>query len=129
MTPLPELHFIDNPVTGGQDGRYVTVTIDVRAVLESWRVSLFSYEWLLPDGRIKDLAELPPGEQAKRRMAEDILEKALPVERPILGIGLLENVEIGSGKALFLTLAAHGCKTLPVHIPKSNTKEFEPFRA
>jgi hypothetical protein len=129
MNNLSDLHFVDNPVIRGQDGRYTTITVNVPAVLKSWRISLFSYEWILPDGRIKDLAELPPAEQAKRRAAEDILGGNDPVEKPILGIGLLENVEIGSGKALFLTLAAHGCQTLPVHIPRSNTKEFEPFRA
>jgi len=98
-------------------------------VLESWRMSLFSYEWVLPDGRIKDLAELSEAEQPKRKIVEDALKNGDKLEKPVLGIGLLENVEIGSGRATFLTLAANGCKTMPVHIPKSSTKEFAPFLA
>lgn len=125
----PKLVFVDNPVVSGREDRYETVEIAVGPVLESWRLSLFSYEWVLPDGRIKDLAELPAGEQEKRRLAEESLKKGDPFEKPILGIGLLENVEIGSGRAVFLTLAAHGAETLPVHIPKSNRKEFAPFLA
>ncbi len=124
---LSSLVFVDNPVVSGREDRYETVEISVDSVLESWRMSLFSYEWVLPDGRIKDLTELPEAEQAKRSAVEDALKNRKPFEKPILGIGLLENVEIGSGRAIFLTLAAHGCKTLPVHIPKSNRKEFAPF--
>ena len=128
MSNLPDgLHFVDNPIARGE--RYTTIEIDVGAVLDSWRASLFSYEWILPDGRIKALQELPPGEQPKRLAVEERLAHHEPLEKPILGIGLLENVEIGSGKALFLTLAARGCRTLPVHIPRSSIKEFDPFRA
>ena len=130
MTAIPpSLVFVDNPVVSGREDRYETVEIEVAPVLESWRLSLFSYEWVLPDGRIKDLAELPEGEQEKRRIVEESLKTGQAFEKPILGIGLLENVEIGSGKAVFLTLAAHGAKTLPVHIPKSNRKEFAAFLA
>lgn len=124
---LSGLQFIDNPVVNGREDRYATIEIKVESVLESWRMSLFSYEWVLPDGRIRDLSELPPAEQPKRAAVEEHLKRKAPLEKPILGIGLLENVEIGSGRATFLTLAAHGCKTLPVHIPKSNIKEFARF--
>lgn len=125
---LSDLKFITNPVVSGRDDRYTTITIDVPAVLESWRISLFSYEWLRPDGQIKALAELPAQEQPRRQEIEERLKSGNPLEMPVLGIGLMENIEIGSGRATFLTLAAHGCKALPVHIPKSNAKEFDPFR-
>ena len=82
-----------------------------------------------PDGRIKTLEELPEKEHAKRRDAEEKIEKQTDLEKPILGIGLMDNVEIGSGRALFLSLAAHGVKTIPVHIPKSNQDEFKNYLA
>jgi hypothetical protein len=41
----------------------------------------------------------------------------------------MENVEIGAGRAVFLTLAALGAKKLPVHIPKTHEDEFSPFLA
>jgi hypothetical protein len=46
-----------------------------------------------------------------------------------LGIGLQDNVEIGSERAVLLTLAALGYETMPVHIPKSNESDFKHFRA
>lgn len=122
-------NFIDNPVVRGREDRYDTVQIDVPRVLQSWQMSLFSYEWMLPDGRIKALSELPPVEQPKRSDIEKRLKDGEALEKPILGIGLLETVEIGSGRAVLLTLAAHGCKSLPVHIPKSSAGDFAPFLA
>ncbi|WP_435640848.1 hypothetical protein [Micavibrio aeruginosavorus] len=121
--------FIANPVTTGREDRYETVMIDVPKVLKSWQTSLFSYEWMLPDGRIKDVGELPEKEQPKRAEVEGKISAGTALEMPILGIGLMENIEIGSGRATFLTLAAHGVRTMPVHIPKSNQSEFKAFIA
>lgn len=121
--------FVANPVISGRENKYTTINIKVDAVLESWRMSLFSYEWILPDGRIRAEGELSESERPKRHAVEENIKSKAPLETPILGIGLLENIEIGSGRATFLTLAAHGCKTMPVHVPKSNIKEFAPFLA
>lgn len=129
MPDTVEADFIANPVIIGREDRYATINIKVDAVLESWRMSLFSYEWILPDGRIRSAGELSDTERPKRHAVEDSLKRKVPLETPILGIGLMENVEIGSGRATFLTLAAHGCKTMPVHVPKTNVKEFASFLA
>lgn len=126
---MADIAFIDNPVIRGREKQYAEIVIDCRKILESWRASLFSYEWLLPDGRIRAAGELSETEQPKRTAVEDRLKKGTPIEKPVLGIGLLENVEIGSGRATFLTLAARGLKTMPVHVPKSNLDEFNPFLA
>lgn len=129
MTGFTPPVFIDNPAIHGREDRYASVLVRVDAILESWRLSLFSYEWILPDGRIRQPAELSPGEQSRRATIESALNNGKAIEKPVLGIGLMDNVEIGSGRAVFLTLAAHGCKTLPVHVPKSSIKEFDPFLA
>jgi hypothetical protein len=101
--------------------------VDVSAILQSWRQSLFSHEWLTPDGQIKDWKALPATEQPKREKVELDIANGRAVAKPVLGIGLLDNVEIGSGKAEFLTLAAKGLAQIPVHIPKSNEKDFKSF--
>ena len=119
--------FIDNPAVKTREGHYVTLTVDVTNILKSWKESLFSYEWMLPDGTIKTQKELSETEGPKRAAVEQKLEKGETLERPVLGIGLLENVEIGAGRATFLTLAAHGAQHMSVHIPKSCEKEFAPF--
>ena len=127
MPAAQNIKFIDNSVAAARKDHYVLVEVSTAKVVESWRESLFSYEWLLPDGRIKTRLELPEKEQEKRLVVEEKLERAEPLEKPVLGIGLLENIEIGSGRATFLTLAAMGVEKMPVHIPKSNLDEFKPF--
>ena len=127
MSDIGNLEFVDNPAVQIRRDNYLDVTIDVEKMLSSWRSSLYAYEWMLPDGRIKTRDELPENEQPKRDEAEEKIKKGRALEKPVLGIGLLENVEIGSGRALLLTLAAAGAKSIPVHIPKTNEDEFKPF--
>lgn len=121
------ISFIDNPVIRGREDRYTEIKIKCALVIESWRTSLFSYEWLRPDGGIKSLDELSATEQPKRASVETALAAGAALEKPVLGIGILDNVEIGSGRAVFLTLAAHGIEEIPVHVPKSHEKDFAAF--
>jgi hypothetical protein len=129
MAALDKLTFIDNAAVAGRPGHYLTVTVDVAKILVSWQISLFSYEWMLPDGRLKDAAALPAIEQPKRAAVEERLNRGEALEKPVLGIGLLENVEFGAGRAVFLTLAALGAKKIPVHIPKTHEGDFLSFLA
>lgn len=119
--------YLDNAAIKDSKNKYETVTVSASQVIKSWKASLFSYEWLLPDGRIKDLKELPQSEQEKRQNVETSLQNKEPLERPILGIGLLENIEIGSGKEIFLTLCAHNMQQIEVHIPKDHKEDFKNF--
>ncbi|MFP4314070.1 MAG: hypothetical protein ACLFR0_07065 [Alphaproteobacteria bacterium] len=127
MTDLTNIKFTANKAAQSRPDHYLDVNVNARAIIESWKSSLFSHEWLSPEGRIKDLKELPASEQSKRENVELALANAQEIAKPILGIGLLENVEIGSGKAEFLTLAALGLDKIPVHIPKSNESDFKDF--
>ncbi len=121
--------FIDNPGLNGSKDRYTSIMLDIPCALESWRLSLFSFEWMDSDGRIKTLEQLPEHEKPKRVLAEKKFLSGGPVEQPVLGIGISDNIEIGMGRAELLTLAAHGVKTIPVHIPKSCESDFKAFRA
>lgn len=125
----PAITFVPNPTIAGRAGHYKTVTVSIPKIIESWRASLFAFEWMLPDGRIKTRDELSANEQPKRDAVEAQIAKGAALETPVLGIGLLENVEIGTGRAVVLTLAAHGVATMPAHIPASHEDEFAPFIA
>lgn len=127
MTKTLKIDFIDNPAIKDRLRMYDTVEVSTQKVLESWRASLYSFEWLLPDGRIKSANELPEKEKEKREAVENTLKQGLSLEKPVLGIGLLENIEIGIGRHIFLTAAAYGVEKIPVHIPKSHCAEFKPF--
>lgn len=121
------LHFTDSPSIKGREDRYLTVRVRVKDVLKSWKKSLYSFEWLLPDGTIRTLDDLPLHERDKRLKVEKHLSSGDTLSRPVLGIGIMDNVEIGAGRDVFLTLAAKGLTDIEVHIPASNQKEFSKF--
>jgi hypothetical protein len=107
--------------------KYISVQVDASAVLKSWKASLFSFEWLDANGGIRTPDDMPIREREKRLDVEQDLKDGHALDKPILGIGLMDNIEIGAGKAVFLTLAAMGHKTIPVAIPKSCEKDFKSF--
>lgn len=126
---LHSLKFIDSKSAIARPDAYICINVDVTAILKSWRLSVFSYEWLSADDTIKTIDALTPVEQEKRLKIDAAMQAQEPLEKPVLGIGLQDNVEIGSGRAVLLTLAAHGLDTIPVHIPKSNESDFKAFLA
>ena len=119
--------FKDNPALKGREEKFVTLEIKVAPVLASWQESIFAHEWLTPDGKIKKSSEMVEKVQLRRKEIEARIKGQDLLERPVLGIGILDNIEIGSGKDLFLSLAAQGATTIPVHIPKSHEQDFRMF--
>lgn len=119
--------FTDNQAVKGREERFIKLDIKVGPVIASWRDSIFAHEWLNSEGHIKKSTEMIEKVRLRREAIESQLLETCPLERPVLGIGIMDNIEIGSGKDLFLCLAAMGITTIPVHIPKSNEKDFRMF--
>ncbi len=127
MCDIETIEFIDNKAAQSNPEKFVNVTIDTAKVFESWKDSLYSFEWLNSDGKIKSFEDLSAAEADKRRIVDDAIKNKRPLEKPVLGIGMIENIEIGAGRATFLTLTNMGLKTMPVHIPKSCESDFKEF--
>jgi len=121
------MKFIDNPALLSTKHKYNTVLVDTDKTIKSWRASIFSFEWLTPEGKIKTEDQLCAKEHTKRRAIETLIKEKKPIPKSVLGIGIQDNIEIAIGRAHFLTLAAHNIICIPVHIPKSNIEDFKPF--
>ena len=122
-------HMADSTAIRGREDRYTVLRVRTKDVLKSWRSSLFSFEWLNPDGSIRSLDELPLHERDKRIKVEKSIKSGDVLERPVLGIGIMDNVEIGANRDVFLTLASIGLNEIEVHIPVSNMADFKKFIA
>ena len=122
-------HFslINNPSIKGREDKYQTIEVNLDAILQSWKISLFSFEWLTPEGKIRSAAQLPKIEKEKYEEVLALYNSGSALERPILGIGVMDNIEIGSRRDILLTLYTQGIRKLSVHIPKSNMKDFAPY--
>ena len=123
----PDPAFIDNPAIAGRGQNFATVTVALAPVLASWRESLFAHEWLNPNGTLKAPDQQKPEIRDQRLLIDKKIHSGAPLERPVLGIGIMDNIEIGSGRDTLLTLAAAGLNQIPVHIPRSHLDEFRPF--
>ena len=121
------ISFKDSASISAKPEQFAAIEVSTRKALESWKLSMFSFEWLNKDGSIKDLKDLSAKEAQKRLLVEQKLENGEALEKPVLGIGIMDNIEIGAGRDVFLTLAAQGQHTIPVHIPKSAESDFKAF--
>lgn len=121
------INFIDNSGLKGREDKYISVSVSSKKILESWKSSLFSFEWLTPDGKIRSFDELGEAEKHKFESVTTLLKNGDRLERPILGIGVLDNIEIGSRRDIFLTLAAQGVTDISVHILKQDEKDFKGY--
>ncbi len=118
--------FAPHPDLEGDAGAgFMTVHVDIARVVQGYRASLFSFEWLTPQGDVKQIYELAPNFADQRHAVEEAINSGGMLYQPILGIGLLGNIEIGAGRDVLLTLAAHGLPYIPVHIPVTMEKEFK----
>lgn len=120
-----DILFIDNLAIKGREDQFMTMDVDMQKILQSWKDSLFSFEWMDNNGKIKDFSDLPPKEQVKRQEVEELLGDGQRLSRPVLGLGLNDNIEIGSGRAVLLTLAHKGQTHISVHIPKSSLEDIQ----
>lgn len=107
---------------------YAEISVDSAKVIKSWKTSLFSFEWLNKDGSVKNSDELKDRDRERRAHIDALYKAGDAIEKPVLGIGMLENIEIGIGKAEFLTLYDHGIQTIQVHVPKTHIEDFKPYR-
>ncbi len=119
--------FTDNPALKDREEKFMKLDIKVGPVIASWRDSIFAHEWLDSEGLIKKSSDMVEKIRLRREAVENQIAAGGGLERPVLGIGIMDNIEIGAGKDLFLCLAAMGLPTIPVHIPKSNEKDFRMF--
>ena len=126
---MDTIEFTDNKAALRDSDKFISAEVDVARILESWKTSLFSYEWLDGEGNIKEFQDLDAPQADKLRIVQGKVAAGEALEKPVLGIGMLDNVEIGSGHAAFVIAVTNGHKTIPAHIPKSCESDFKDFLA
>ena len=107
---------------------FVEIEVDTQKVLNNWKESAFAHDWMDFDKGPKPMSDLKDSALEKSQAVLIKLKKNEAISKPILGIGMHGGVEIGSGRAAFVTLSALGATSLPVFIPASNEKFFKKFK-
>lgn len=119
--------FMDHPSVSANPGAYGNGSLDVEKALPSWKQSLIAYKWLDAEGRPKKPDALDDEQRAQRDDILRILAKGDALPKPIIGLGMFDNVEVGSGAGIIATLADIGVKILPVHLRIAQEKGLKKF--
>lgn len=119
--------FTDNPAASAQPARYTELLVDATKVLQDWRQSLLAHELVDANGFVKGDDDLTESRLEKREKIRLRLQAGQPLEKPILGIGIFDSVEIGAGSDTLATLVMEGVTVLPVHVRTSQADEFKAF--
>ena len=88
--------FIDSKAAQSRPDFYMPVTLNINAVLKSWQFSVFSFEWINKDASVKPLDALKERDQQKRQAVENAINNNEPIEKPVLGLGIQDTIEIGN---------------------------------
>ncbi len=119
--------FTDNPAALSQASRYTEVLVDATKILQDWRQSLFAHELVDANGFVKGDDDINESRLEKREMVRSRLVAGQALEKPVLGIGIFDNIEIGAGSDTLATLVMEGITVLPVHVRVNQVDEFKAF--
>lgn len=119
--------FIDHPSVSANPDVYGNATLDLAKALPSWSQSLIAYKWLTSDGTPKKAELLDDEQRAQYDDIIRILTKGDAFPKPIIGLGMFDNVEVGSGAGIVATFAAMGVVMIPVHVRLAQEKGLKKF--
>jgi ferritin-like metal-binding protein YciE len=101
-----------------KDKAYIIMHADIDKLVSSWRSSIVAHEWVVK-GQFRTPEEMKPHILEEWQEVYDQFKSSDTLERPILGLGVLDNVEIGTNRAI-LSVAHHlGADVIDVLVPES----------
>ncbi len=118
----------DNPIAAKESASYVVFSVNTKRALKSYQLSILAHEVMHSDGRLKGIEDLSERQAALRNNVLEQIEKGESLPRPVVGIGINDNFELGAGRDVFMTLATLGHSTIEVHMRKSQLSELEDFK-
>ena len=122
-----EISLIDNAVALKDPDGYEEVRIDVAKALKSLQLSFFAHEVMHKDGSLKSDEDLSEKIATRRGEMRERIAFGEDFQKPVAGIGINDNFELGAGRDLFVLLAMEGWREIPVHIRKKQRKELRKF--
>lgn len=107
-----------------QPDKFITVELDTEKLLHMWGTSIVSFEWL-KNGQPKPKGNLSPNLREHIEEVETSLNNNKPVVQPLLGIGIFDGIEIGTGRATLCVFAVNKIPTIKCSLLKSMEGEFQ----
>jgi hypothetical protein len=120
---MPNPQFCNHAVTLKNPNDYMELIVSPAKVLEAWQTSIFAHELIAKDGRIKNEQDLSGTNLEKYLTAFEALKRGESIEKPLLGIGLYDGIEIGIGREIIAAAYHLKLENLPVHVRKAQSDD------
>lgn len=121
--PSEKPKYANHAVVERSPADYVTLDVAICDVFNAWKLSLFSHELLDREGGLKGEDALAGDALKKYVAARESLHRGEALEKPVLGIGIYDGIEIGIGREVMAAVYNAGHETMPVCIRKSQKDE------
>jgi|GEM_PF-3608030 len=123
MTLHPEFH--DHNMVAQSPKDYDKKMLSPHKILHLWSSSMFSYELLDKNKQVKAVEDMKPDTQQKYKQVIDAIQSSQSIEIPIIGIGMIDGIEIGLGRESIAACDVLGIDTIPVYVRQSQKDEIE----
>ena len=117
--------FYDHEVVQRLPHEYIEMVAPPMDLLDAWSLSMFAHELLYNDGSIKAEADMNDVTLDRYLNALSNLKKGEPMPRPVLGIGIMDGVEIGLGREIIAACATLNISEISFHVRQAQAKEIK----
>ena len=122
---IPSITFYDHEVVQKAPNDYIEIILSPQKILSAWAISLFAHELLNPDGTIKPQKAMNANTLHKFIEISDDMKRGEIIPKPVIGIGIMDNLEIGIGREIIVLAAQNNIQKIPVHVRKAQSREIE----
>ena len=115
--------FCDHIVVQKNPEDYTEMVLTPSQIFDAWKSSMFSHELIAKDGTIMGENTLKGASLQKYISAYEALKRDEAVEKPVLGIGLFDGIEIGIGREIIAAAYHLNISDLPIHVRTAQAEE------
>lgn len=110
------VEFYNHEVVQNAPSDYVEGCYTPGQILKAWQTSLFAHELLAKDGTLKAQKDMHESTLEKFINASDAIKRSEALPKPIIGVGIMDNIEIGIGREIIAASLALGIESIPVNM-------------
>lgn len=117
--------FYDHEVVQKSPQDYNEIMVSPAHILKCWQASMFACEVLDKQGNIKQQDDMAPDTLKRYIDCLEIIKRGEETPKPILGYGIMDNIEIGVGREVVLAAQTLEMDKIPVSIRKAQAQDIE----
>jgi len=117
--------FCDHAVVMASPDDYVEMTCNPNDILGAWSLSMFAHELLNKDGSVKLDKDMVEPTLGKYIDAVETLKRGENIAKPVIGIGIMDGVEIGIGREIIAACSILDVDKIPFYVRKAQADEIK----